>query len=98
MATNIRDMLEANANADGVALEFTYTEVADPALGGAPGGSVGIRYVMNGNGYMAAISTRYTQTEQPYVKVAGDHMTGELSNDTRFNGGFAIEDRNLIGG
>ena len=98
MATSIRDMLQANDNTDGVGLEFTYTEVTDPALGGAPGASVGIRYVMNGNRYFAAISTRYTQTEQPYVKVGGDHMIGELKNDTRFNGGFAIEDRNLIGG
>ena len=33
---NIRDLLELNAGADG-AIDFTYTEVADPDLGGTPG-------------------------------------------------------------
>ena len=94
---NIRDILEANAGADGVALDFEYTEVADPTLAGATGGKVGIRYVKNGNGYMAAISTRYTQDLDAYVKKSGDHMSGELKNDTRFDGGFAIEERNIIG-
>ena len=89
---NIRDMLEDNAGAD-AGLEFSYTEVADPDLGGQPGGSVGIRYAKNGNGYFAAISTRYTQDLNGYVRKAGDHMSGELTNDTRFDGGFAIQNR-----
>ena len=93
---NIREILELNQGADG-AIDFEYTEPADPDLGGASGGKVGIRYVKNGNGYFAAISTRYTQDLDGFVKKSGDHMAGELKNDTRFDGGFAIEERNIIG-
>ena len=93
---NIRDMLENNAGADG-ALDFSYTEVADPTLLGASGGSVSIRYVKNANGYMAAISTRYTQDLDAYVKKTGDHMFGTLKNDTKFDGGFAIQNRPRLG-
>ena len=75
-------------------LEFTYTDVANPPTD--MGDVVRIRYVKNGSGYYSAVSTRYTQTEQPYVRKVGDDMTGELTNTTRFDGGFAIENRNLL--
>ena len=81
---------------DPAVMEFTYTDVADPATGG--GDAISIRYVKNGNGYYSAVSTRYTQTEQPYVRKVGDDMSGELTNSTRFDGGFAIENRNLLDG
>lgn len=93
---DIKDQLEALYPATDKVLEFQYDESIDPDTNVA--NKVGIRYVKSNLGYYDVIGTRYTQTEQPYVKKSGDSMTGELTNTTRFAGGFAIEDRPMIGG
>ena len=93
---NIRDQLELNELATVPnSIDFDYTEQGNGVDIG--GGSVGIVYLRSSGGYYAATSTKYTQIDQPYVRRSGDDMSGELTNSTRFDGGFAIQNRPRLG-
>ena len=92
---NIRDELGNLYGTTNPVLEFEYDESVDPDT--STFNKVGIRDVKDNKGYFDVIGTRYTQTEQPYVKKSGDAMTGELTNTTSFDGGFAIQNRPRLG-
>lgn len=83
-------------------IEMVYNEqfITDGTNIIAGGGEVRVTYVKTEGtspGHFSTSSTTYTLREQPFVKKSGDDMSGELINSTRFEGGFAIESRPVIG-
>ena len=102
---NIRNLLRdaaESANSDSSnMIDMEYTEQSltlsdGTVLGG--GGEVKITYIKS-SGYFAAVSTKYTQVDQPYIAkyVDSDDNTAEIVTSKSFGGGFNIEDRPLIG-
>ena len=105
---SIRDLLSVAAQAattnDIYMFDNTYSEQSLTGSDGsvlAGGGGVSITYVKvpgTNPGYFSAVSTKYTQSEQPFIPKAGaDDVTGDVINSKAYGGGFKIEDRPLIG-
>jgi len=98
--TLLRDAAEATNPEDVNMIDMQYQEQSltlsdGTVLGG--GGEVNITYIKSA-GYFAAVSTKYTQAEQPFIPKAGaDDVTGDVINSKAYGGGFKIEDRPLIG-
>ena len=92
---DIRDALTAMGGANG-SFTFEYQSVTNPDTGVKE--TISIDYAKDSAGlYFGVLSTRYTQEVNDYVLKVGDNMSGELINSTRFEGGFAIETRPVIG-
>lgn len=98
--TLLRDAAEATDPNDVNMIDMEYEEQSltlsdNTVIGG--GGKVKITYIKS-MGYFSAVSTKYTQTEQPFIpKTGAADVTGDLINSKAYAGGFKIEDRPLIG-
>lgn len=84
--------------------EMVYTEqsitVDSNVIGG--GDKIKVTYIKTAGtnpGYFSAVSTKYTQAEQPFIQKYTDSAdnTAEVVTSKSFGGGFNIEDRPLLG-
>ena len=105
---NIRDLLRDASFATDVTetnmFDMEYTEQSITVDGNILGGAdkITVTYIKAAGtdpGYFSAVSTKYTQAEQPFIQKYVDSAdnTAEVVTSKSFGGGFNIEDRPLLG-